>query len=881
MKKTMTPVIRNLNFLKLRQFSFALTLLFAFPPFLSSISAQAQTQANATFSRILSPDALEAEQVLSSKVPKGSDPIHLFSFLKPISMTGALPKEFTPLAAQTFELKTVLLPVNTAEVIENPNAIDPEMHARTFVDINGTRFVRLFVHPLELSSWQNRFPNTPKDPITWIATPSSSSRSLYVVDKEMKQSGFVAKTSLNFSLAGVFRTITREQGRRAIQASAFYNEMMNETNGRIPNSEKSWDYFSESIAVGVQGDDRQLTIMRGLPKDYSNVDYIPFYALVADRGSKPRWIDELYSASGHKDRLAFVWHEIAKPLLDFHSMVHIDHGMVTELHQQNALLRVDPKTKKVLGIGVRDMDGHSIDYTARKHLLHLSVPPGGLSTENSDHHGYLYAREMPMLGYEYLKDSIFKNTMRYFLSPDDVRKLVGFSNAYILDRFNTKYSKQIGSTRDYYALRASFQSLYEQVTPADETEFFKKSAAAEKAKVPFYSRIVNAMIFRYYGLKQRFEKTGDGLVPIDVTSNVNPVIPVIEKLLTQIQLEAQGLVPAEALDQWLHYQKSRPNNMEAETPLSATDEKLLRDLLQKWGSQMDESLRTEIEDILKTRKTSVFAMRTIVQAFAARSEMKLRKEGATRKSKLDFLDEINVVKQLYRFTDPYWFTSSELTPSSFVGLLALPINVVALSEKVNFADGFELPPIEFMYHDELHSLGMISAQDQELRSRSIAPGSIEYYHLILERVRFTKKFVEWTKTLPDPVDRRIAKALWFDAFHEYFPVRRPYYQNFAVTVENLTKYVDNHLNENHQFHLSERLKIVLGKSILDRFVPGDFLAPNSKDSELFNAERVRGVFQMLRTFTSDSQLGIHLRTKTNEKVQSGEKNACARIFMIR
>lgn len=479
-----------------------------FPLVASVLALQAAWgDANPVFSRLLNPDNLEAEQILPSTAPLRSDPVHLVGKLfKPLGMTGTVPSIYLPAEGQTLQMPTLLLDASDAEVIQADGAQDAGISAVTFVRL-GRSYVRQFVHPLEAARAAPSPGSAPADPVKWIATPSSSTRSLLATDEEHSLAPFVAKTSLGYKLAGVERQITLEQAKRAVTVSSYLASMQAGTNGRIPNTDKSWTYFSEPLAIRKKGAETGFTIMRSLPSDYKDVDYLPFYALISDRKQGPRWIDGLYASSGYRDKLEFVWNEIARPLLELHLMIRLDNGLDTELHQQNALLRIDPRTRRVLGVGVRDMDGHSVDYLSRKYLLGLPVPGPALNAADSETFRFVSAQRQPMLGYEILKDSILKNTFRYFLSRDQRHKLVGRSNELIRSRFNSRYAATIGETRRFMQLRKAFELLYQARTPPEARAFFDAEARREREATPFIDRLGEVFFSTYYGLKQRLERT--------------------------------------------------------------------------------------------------------------------------------------------------------------------------------------------------------------------------------------------------------------------------------------------------------------------------------------------------------------------------------------
>src|SRR5207253_32877 len=110
------------------------------------------------------------------------------------------------------------------------------------------------------------------------------------------------------------------------------------------------------------------------------------------------------------------------------------------------LLRVDLKTNRVIGIGVKDMESLNVNYVLRKKVRRLPVPSEGLTLEASATYGYWRAMRESSKGYEYFKDAVLKHIFRYFLSAGDLRRLVAESNQFIVNQFNASYANRIGQT---------------------------------------------------------------------------------------------------------------------------------------------------------------------------------------------------------------------------------------------------------------------------------------------------------------------------------------------------------------------------------------------------------------------------------------------------
>ncbi len=181
-------------------------------------------------------------------------------------------------------------------------------------------------------------------------------------------------------------------------------------------------------------------------------------------------------------------------------------GITPELHQQNALLRVDLASGKVLGAGVKDMDALDINFTLRKNIAGLPVPTTTLTHATAEAFGYSRARENSMLGYEYFKDAILKHVFRYFLNARDLEKLVIESNGLILRRFNQSYASQIGVTGNFLDLAGAYEKLYDHASSVTETKFFAEEARLESLSKPMTRRTLNFVLARYYHAKQRLER---------------------------------------------------------------------------------------------------------------------------------------------------------------------------------------------------------------------------------------------------------------------------------------------------------------------------------------------------------------------------------------
>src|SRR5262249_1548740 len=152
----------------------------------------------------------------------------------------------------------------------------------------------------------------PQDDRVWVATPTSSARSLSVTDRERTVPAFGGKLSLFRQMGGASRSMVEARGARAGRLTQLLDEVRREAVGQIATTGKPWDILPEPYAMlppeMSPGSGGGGYIYRDLSKVKEGNDIvIPWYALVARRAAAERWIDELYRYSGRGSKSEFVW----------------------------------------------------------------------------------------------------------------------------------------------------------------------------------------------------------------------------------------------------------------------------------------------------------------------------------------------------------------------------------------------------------------------------------------------------------------------------------------------------------------------------------------------------------------------------------------------
>ncbi len=316
-------------------------------------------------------------------------------------------------------------------------------------------------------------------------------------------------------------------------------------------------------------------------------------------------------------------------------------------------------------------------------------------------------------------------------------------------------------------------------------------------------------------------------------------------VLRDIEQEANGLVPPTALRYWVEMQKGGPRSYTEGHPIDAVTRGTLETVASR--PQCSSAIRERIRNLLRTNRASASEIRSVVVEFLGQVEEKIGETEDLSRLRYDFKDQAKILERLYQNTNPPWYTFEAFTTSEFLGLTAIPLNIYGISDEISHADAHVLTPKQFLFHDELHSVAMISTQDEEMAARKIVPGTVEYYRAVLDRIRFTRSFVKWSEQFADPVERQIIRTLWFDAFHDFFKTLAPF-RNYYPTEANLREYIGRRVTSDTLINLYERIRLRRGLDHKNRFTPGDFLAYDATNASEFTPERIMDAYRKLGTF---------------------------------
>ncbi len=432
---------------------------------------EGEVRGRAQIARRLGDEFLEAERELTERAPYFSNLRLLVGHVLPsFSNTGTLPAAYEPKSGRTFALRTLLIPIEDLSLTAESGALPPDAADQLFVERAGERFVRFFIHPDSASSYQHLAERYEEDPVCWVATPTSSARSLLVTDAAGVAEPFIIKTSLFRRMRGFSRSIDRERVVRSVAMSQVLSGINTDTGGKIPGTNMTWALMPEYFAALPPGAiDGAGFIYRDAAELMNDTEVIlPWLALIARRKDGPRWIDALFEHSDRDSMATFLWEDLLKPATELQALLTFCNGITPELHQQNLMIRVDRETRRVRGLVLRDMDSNWVNHSLRVNLL---KKPEVRASESfvEDAKLFCFGRAQGSMFDSYvgqLRKKCGKVLVRYSVPRRERAGLLDRMDQVLIDRFNETFpSWPAGSLPD---LRDQLSRLHRTITTPEE-----------------------------------------------------------------------------------------------------------------------------------------------------------------------------------------------------------------------------------------------------------------------------------------------------------------------------------------------------------------------------------------------------------------------------
>jgi hypothetical protein len=373
----------------------------------------------------------------------------LFSFesiairLKPeLSHTNGIDPQWQPGNRNIFNVPAFLILEEDLDAVFKLDKEYRTLVREMRVNQDGDMYYRVFVHPRNKKLVSQLLKSDYEmDPITWWGTPTSSTRTLFLLPDSKGARPIKAKLGLpGIVNAGNDRSIGEDQVEKSVETTQLIREIHTETKGKLPDG-TPWTFEPEVYGAvleenGAAGFSVRLPAV-GLrhPEKYA---VLPFLELTTERDGEPSWIDRLFEASGEKDKKEWLWKKVLKPVLDLHILLDMDNGLTTELHGQNALLVVDPKKMTIKAIAFKDTEAMMRDISYRSRVLGKNE--GRLTEVAGPGTSEQYIHWHTRAAYTVHMDSVIE-TARRALSPGDAAAVVAQSERLLIEDFNRRFPK--------------------------------------------------------------------------------------------------------------------------------------------------------------------------------------------------------------------------------------------------------------------------------------------------------------------------------------------------------------------------------------------------------------------------------------------------------
>lgn len=229
---------------------------------------------------------------------------------------------------------------------------------------DGKQRVRLLIHP-ESEAMYAEVLHAAERAEDFLATPTSSSRTLFIWPEGKPNDVFFAKVSLDKEIGKLRRTVSDT---KVARSNGINNTLhLAHAAGELPSS---FVFMPEVFGTIPRSMQEGGMIVRSIPQELreGRVRYVPLFALYATpkSGGSPLLV-EMIQRSGLSPQ-TFIQTHLIRPFvtqwLTLYAM-----GILPQPHAQNILLEVDARSSLPTGRLIhRDLDGFHIDFSHRRQL---------------------------------------------------------------------------------------------------------------------------------------------------------------------------------------------------------------------------------------------------------------------------------------------------------------------------------------------------------------------------------------------------------------------------------------------------------------------------------------------------------------------------------
>jgi len=276
--------------------------------------------------------------------------------------------KYAPESGNIFELPAFWLDASEAQMFEANNL--PRRLRSMFVrGANSKKQFLILVHPESLAMFKSVLKDATPYSGKFLATPTSSSRTLFVWPKGQADQVFLVKVALDATIGSARRIVSKLQ----VTHSIALNNVIQHINQELPDS---FVGLPEVLGMVPNELDREGgMIVRSIPDELlaGKVRYVPMFALCATpaKGGEP--LIEALAKASKVSVVDFMESSIIKPFVREWLTMFLESGMVGEPHGQNLLLEIDAQNRPTGRFVHRDFHGFDADFEYRK-KMRLPIP---------------------------------------------------------------------------------------------------------------------------------------------------------------------------------------------------------------------------------------------------------------------------------------------------------------------------------------------------------------------------------------------------------------------------------------------------------------------------------------------------------------------------
>lgn len=303
---------------------------------------------------------------------------------------------FRPDKKSKFKIKTYWVAESDFPIFST-NDLSAERKKELIQTRNGTRYIRLFVHPESERFYSSLIKDAERAEDYW-AVPTASARSLIVWGPSSRGRPFIAKVSLDAVIGHSDRKIKGSEVARSLG----YAQLLSQADAALP---KNLVLFPEVLGGYWKGKEKGGQIIRELPEEMISGEkkYLPMFALYeTSKRIKEPMLAKMISNSGLSPQ-EFIRKFVFKPYAKLWMESALIYGWSSEDHGQNLLMELDSNGNPTGRFAKRDFGGFFIDLPLWNRRI------GGPSPAN-----------LPSMGdgyddyFQFRRNEIYKENLRIY-----------------------------------------------------------------------------------------------------------------------------------------------------------------------------------------------------------------------------------------------------------------------------------------------------------------------------------------------------------------------------------------------------------------------------------------------------------------------------------